>query len=240
MPGEAGIDRIVTIGSDVEDSRRNVELAASHPGVVFATVGVHPTSIHEVGSNWLAEIRDLAANHPVVAIGEIGLDFYHDPYDGTSVENWRSRQAEFFNQQLNLAEELHLPVVVHQRNCSDEVLEVIRPFSGRVPAVFHCFIGSIQDAMQLIELDFHVSFTGIATYRSAADVAETAKLVPLERMMVETDTPYLAPVPKRGKPNEPAFARHTAEFIAEQRGMTLEALAEATTKTAERFFGLNR
>ena len=194
---QAGVDRMISIGSDVDDSRRNVTLATEHQGVVFATVGVHPTSIHEVGDEWLAEIRKLAMNHPVVAIGEIGLDYHHDPYDGSSVESWRSRQADFFRKQLDLAVEQKLPAVIHQRSCSEEVLEVIRPYSGKIDAVFHCFIGSVEEAGELIDLGFHVSFTGIATYRSAADVAETARLVPLDRMMVETDTPYLAPTPKR-------------------------------------------
>ncbi len=236
---EAEVRRIVTIGTETRDSAENVELAANHEAV-FATVGVHPTSIHEVGENWADEVRNLAAKPKVVAIGEIGLDFHHPPQDGSDVADWRERQARFFREQLDLAIELGLPVVIHQRESSAEVLAVMREYSGRVRAVFHCFVGSISEAEELLGLGYHVSFTGVATYKSAAEVADCAARVPLERLMVETDCPYLAPVPKRGKRNEPAYVRHTAAFIAEQRGMSLADFAEATTATAEAFFGLGK
>lgn len=235
---EAGVGRIVTIGSDVADSAENVRLAGEFDEI-FATVGVHPTSIHEVQQEtWLDEIRALAAKPKVHAIGEIGLDFYHAPQDGSEEADWRSRQAEFFTKQLDLAVELELPVVVHQRECSAEVLEIIKPYSGKVRAVFHCFVDSLEQGRELIDLGFRVSFTGVATYKSAAEVADCAAALPLDRIMVETDSPYLAPVPMRGKRNEPALTRHTAEFIAARRGISLEEFAVATTKTAVEFFGL--
>ncbi|MEM7011170.1 MAG: TatD family hydrolase [Verrucomicrobiota bacterium] len=235
---EAGVQRVVTIGSDVEDSGVNVRLASEFQAI-FATVGVHPTSIHEVNpETYIDEIRELAGKPKVVAIGEIGLDYYHPPQDGSEEADWRGRQAEFFRRQLDLAVELGLPVVVHQRECYDDTLEIIRPYAGKMKSVFHCFINSVEQGQELIDLGFHVSFTGIATYKSAADVGEVAAQLPLDRMMVETDSPYLAPVPKRGKRNEPAFTRHTAEFIAEKRGISLEEFAEATTATAIDFFGL--
>ncbi|MFT5467661.1 MAG: TatD DNase family protein [Verrucomicrobiales bacterium] len=237
---DAGVGRIVTIGTDVEDSAENVRLAAEFSGV-YAAVGVHPTSIHEVPQEtWLDEIRALAAKPKVQAIGEIGLDFYHPPQDGSEVSDWRSRQADFFTKQLDLAVELDLPVVVHQRSCSAEVLEIIKPYSGKVRAVFHCFVDSAELGNELIDLGFHVSFTGVATYKSAPEVADCAAALPLDRIMVETDSPYLAPVPNRGKRNEPAFTRNTAEFIAARRGISLDEFAEATTATAVEFFGLNR
>ena len=234
----ADVGRVVTIGSDVEDSAENVRLAAEFDAI-YAAIGVHPTSIHEVEQEtWLAEIRRLSAAPKVVAIGEIGLDYYHPPQDGSEEADWRGRQADFFVRQLDLAIDVNLPTVIHQRACYDEVLEIIRPYAGKVRAVFHCFVNNAAQGKELIDLGFLVSFTGVATYKNAVDVAECATALPLDRMMVETDSPYLAPVPKRGKRNEPAFTRHTAEFIAERRGMSLEAFAEATTATAVEFFGL--
>lgn len=233
----AGVGRIITIGSDTEDSAENVRLAARFDPI-YATVGVHPTSIHEVPENWLDEIRRLAAQPKVQAIGEIGLDYFHPPKDGSDVVSWRARQADFFTRQLDLAIELSLPVVIHQRECSTEVLEIMRNYAGKIRAVFHCFTGSTEDGRGLLDLGFHVSFTGVTTFKSAANVAECAAALPLDRIMVETDSPYLAPVPFRGKRCEPAYVLHTAEFIAQQRGISLEAFAEATTATAVEFFEL--
>lgn len=235
---EAEVGRIISIGTDTEDSVENTNLAATHDAV-FATVGVHPTSVHEVGENWLNEIRDLTNKPKVVAIGEAGLDYFHPPRDGSPESDWRERQASFFRAQLDLAVETKLPIVIHQRESSHDVLQIMREYANKVRAVFHCFVGSAQEADELIHLGFHVSFTGVATYKNAPDVAECATKVPLERMMVETDSPYLAPVPKRGKSNEPAFVRHTAAFIAEKRGMSLADFAKATTETATEFFGLS-
>tara|TARA_R110002096_G_scaffold100173_2_gene221944 strand:+ start:6518 stop:7306 length:789 start_codon:yes stop_codon:yes gene_type:complete len=235
---EADVGRIITIGTDTEDSLENTRLAATHDSV-FATVGVHPTSVHEVGENWLSEIRELAAKPKVVAIGEAGLDYFHPPQDGSPEPEWRARQASFFRQQLDLAVELDLPIVIHQRESSEDVLAIMQDYVGKVRAVFHCYVGPVEEARELCDLGFHLSFTGVATYKNAAEVAECAAWVPLEKMMVETDSPFLAPVPKRGKTNEPSFVRHTAAFIAEKRGMTLAEFADATTKTAIDFFRLN-
>lgn len=230
-----GVTRIVSIGSDTEDSRENVALAAAHPGI-FAAAGVHPTSIHEVPPDWLDLIADLLDRPKVAALGEIGLDFYHPPRDGSSVADWRARQAEFFRRQLDLAVKKDFPVVIHQRNCAPEVLEAVRPYRGRLQAVFHCYAGSLSEAEELIRLGFHLSFTGVVTYPSARELAECAASLPLDRIMVETDAPYLTPVPHRGARNEPAYVRHTAAFLAQKRGISLEEFAQATNRTAMRFF----
>jgi len=229
------ITRIITIGCETEDSARNVELAAAHPEV-YATVGVHPTSIHEVSEDWRDTIRDLLGRDKVVALGEIGLDYHHPPSDGSSVESWRARQDSFFRSQLDLARELSVPVVIHQRDCAREVLDVIRPYAGSVEAVFHCFTGSAEEGRELLDLGFHLSFTGVVTYKSARDVADCAASLPLDRIMVETDAPYLTPVPHRGTRNEPAYVRHTAAFLADRRGVSLEEFARETSATARRFF----
>lgn len=230
-----GVTRIVTIGSDTEDSARNVELAAEFPGV-FAAVGVHPTSIHEVPENWLEIIRDLLDRPKVVALGEIGLDHYHPPQDGSPVADWRARQIHFFQAQLDLAAEKGFPVVIHQRDCAPDVLEIMRAYAGRLRAVFHCFTGSPAEAEELLHLGFHLSFTGVVTYSSAKALADCASVLPLDRIMVETDAPYLTPVPHRGTRNEPAYVRHTAAFLAQKRGISLEEFAAATTRTALGFF----
>lgn len=230
-----GVTRVVSIGSDTLDSTRNVELAAAHEGI-FAAAGVHPTSIHEVPGDWLAIIRALLDRPKVVALGEIGLDHYHPPQDGSSVADWRARQVHFFRSQLDLAVEKGFPVVIHQRECAPEVLEIMRAYAGRLSAVFHCFTGSRPEAEELIRLGFHLSFTGVVTYPSAATLAECASSLPLDRIMVETDAPYLTPVPHRGSRNEPAYVRHTAAFLAQKRGIPLEEFAAATTRTALRFF----
>ncbi len=235
---EAGVTQIVSIGTEPEDSARNVELAAENE-CVYATVGVHPCSVHEVGEDWLERLRQLSLSPKVVGLGEMGLDYYHPPQDGSEPEQWRALQATFFEAQLALAIERQLPVVIHQRESSADVLAIMKGVAGRVKAVFHCFVGTREEAEELIDLGFHVSFTGVVTYKSAAALADCASALPLERIMLETDSPYLAPVPLRGTRNEPANVRHTAEFLAARRGMSVEALAAATSATARCFFEIN-
>ena len=235
---EAGVTRIVSISSDLTDSRRNVEIAAEFPGV-HATVGVHPTSVHEEEEQGLiSDLTGLCRKPKIVAIGEIGLDFYHPPQDGSPEAEWRARQERFFRAQIDLAVALDLPVVIHQRNSIDAVAEVMADYAGRVRAVFHCFTGTIPEAQRILDHGHLISFTGIATYPKAVEVHEAIRWVPEDRFMVETDSPYLAPVPFRGKRCEPAYTRFTAERIAELRGTTLEAIAAITTANAMKFFRL--
>jgi TatD DNase family protein len=234
---EAGVGRIVTISCDEEDARDNLALASAHPGVC-ATVGVHPSYVHEVGDgDWLGRIAALARSPGVVAIGEIGLDFYHPPGDGSDTDAWRARQRSVFEAMLQLAAELGLPVVVHQRESGPAVLEVLAGFPG-VTAVLHCFTGGPQEAERALELGHFLSFTGVLTYPKAEEVRATAAMAPLDRIMLETDAPYLAPVPFRGKPCEPAMVRHTADRLAEIRGLTPQEIASATSANAEGFFRL--
>jgi len=233
----AGVSQIVSIGTEPEDSARNVALAAEHESI-FATVGVHPTSVHEAGPDWLDRIRDLAQRPKVVALGEMGLDYYHPPRDGSEPAQWRAMQRGFFEKQLELAVECNLPVVIHQRESADDVLAIMRGLAGRIRAVFHCFVGSRDQAIELLELGFLLSFTGVVTYKSASALADCTTDLPLDRIMVETDSPYLAPVPHRGGRNEPGFVRHTAEFLAARRGLTVEEFASATSATARRFFAM--
>ncbi len=235
---DAGVTRILSIASELDDSRRNVEIAAAHDGV-FATVGVHPTSVHEVTQEgWVDDLRGLSRRPKVQAIGEIGLDFYHPPQDGGPEDEWRARQERFFRAQLDLAVELDLPVVIHQRNSIEAVAEVMRDYAGKVTAVFHCYNGTPEQARPLLDQGHYLSFTGIVTFPKAVEVHESAKFVPEDRLMVETDSPYLAPVPHRGKRCEPAYTRETAVRIAELRGVSFEQIAAITSQNAERFFRL--
>jgi len=261
---EAGVTRIITIGTSVESSRRAVDLAEKYPNI-YAVIGVHPTYAEEAEENVIMPLRELAANPRVVAIGETGLDYHHLPSTDlakerkaqvfakalqTSTEDqieadihdgaYKSKQAALFEQQLDLAIGLGLNVVIHQRDAWDDTLEIMRPYAGKLRGVFHCFGGSLEQANEVVDLGHLVSFTGIVTFKNGAAVRDVAAQMPLWKFMVETDCPYLAPVPFRGKRCEPAHTRIVAETIAAARGISLEDVAEMTTQTAEEFFRFNR
>jgi TatD DNase family protein len=261
---EAGVTRIITIGTSIESSRRAVDLAEKYPNI-YAVIGVHPTYVEESGEDVITPLRELARNSRVVAIGETGLDYHSLPsaelskdrqtqvfaralqtstegqieadiHDGAD----KSKQASLFEQQLDLAVELGLNVVIHQRDAWDDTLAIIRPYSGKVRGVFHCFGGSLEQANEVIGLGHLVSFTGIVTFKNGGAVRDVATQIPLWKFMVETDCPYLAPVPFRGKRCEPAHTRIVAETIAAARGVSLQEVADMTTQTAEEFFRFKR
>ncbi len=259
---EAGVTRILTIGTSVESSRRAVELAEKYPNV-YAVIGVHPNAAEEVDDDVITPLRELAKSPRVAAIGETGLDYHYLPSAAVAKERTtqvisntlqaetdeqiesglhdgalKSKQASLFQQQLDLAAELKLNVVIHQRDAWDDTLEILREYGRQVSGVFHCFGGTQEQAEEVIALGHLVSFTGIVTFKNGAKVREVAAALSLGEFMVETDCPYLAPEPFRGKRCEPAHTRLVAESIAAARGMSLEELAEATTKTAEEFFRL--
>jgi TatD DNase family protein len=261
---EAGVTRIITIGTSIESSRRAVDLAEKYPNV-FAVIGVHPTYAERAEEDVTAPLRELGKNPRVVAIGETGLDYHRLPSVAAAKEKkvqvfsralqgeteeeieaqihdgaYKSKQASLFQQQLDLAIELGLNVVIHQRDAWNDTLEVMRPYSGKVRGVFHCFGGTIEQANEVLGLDHLVSFTGIVTFKNGANVRDVAARIPLDKFMVETDCPYLAPVPFRGKRCEPAYTRLVAEAIATARGVPLDEVARATTATAEAFFRFNR
>lgn len=236
---DAGVERIVTIGTSVESSHRAVELAERYP-MVYAVVGVHPTTADEAPAETGTALRELAGHSRVCGIGETGLDYHRPPEGEEAVAAYKARQAEVLRQQLDLAAELGLNVVIHQRDAWEDTLEILRPYSGRLRGVFHCFGGTPAQAEEVLALGHLVSFTGIATFKNGATVRETAAAVPADRFMVETDCPYLAPVPYRGKRCEPAYTRETAVVVAMTRGLSLEELAVQTTANAEAFFRFNR
>lgn len=253
---EAGVKRIITIGTGVESSRRAVALAEQFPQV-FAVVGLHPTNVEEEAGDWLDVLRGLAAHPKVVAIGETGLDYHHLPSEKLSSAPavsalqaemtqdteaaimdgaYKAAQAEAFSAQLDLAAEAGLNVVIHQRAAWDDTISLLRPFTGRVRGVFHCFGNTLEQAQEILALGHCVSFTGIVTFKNAQLVREVAAAVPLEALMVETDCPYLAPVPHRGQRCEPAHTRLVAAKIAELRGLSIADFAAATEANVRSFF----
>ena len=260
---QAGVTRIITIGTSVDSSRRAVDLAEKYPNV-FAVIGVHPTYAHEAGDDVFTPLRELAKNPRVVAIGEIGLDYHHLPslevnkrkdvqvFNALQSETeeqieasiqdgaYKTKQAELFEQLLDLAVELKFNVVIHQRDAWDDTLEILREYGRQVSGVFHCFGGTFEQANEVLGLGHLVSFTGIVTFKNGKQVRDVAAKVPLDSFMVETDCPYLAPVPFRGKRCEPAYTRVVAEEIARARGVSLEEIASATTATAQEFFRFDR
>ncbi len=260
--GEAGVTRIISIGTGIESSRRAVALTERFPNL-YAVIGIHPTNVIEEGLDFLPALRELALHPKVVAIGETGIDYHHVPEElqppkVASVDSallaqssgdqerliaegaWKASQADAFRMQLDLAVELGLNVVIHQRSSWSDTLEVLRDYTGKVRGVFHCFGGTPEEAAEVASLGHLVSFTGIITFKNAEQVRETAAAVALDGYMVETDCPYLAPVPHRGKRAEPAHTRLVAETVAKVRGISLEEVAVQTTRTAEGFFRFNR
>lgn len=260
---DAGVTRIITIGTSIESSRRAVELAEKYSNI-YAVIGVHPTVDDGLIDDVALPLRELARSNRVVAIGETGLDYHYLPsvearkqksvqvfnalgseteeQVEASIEDGahKSRQAQLFEQQLDLAVELGLNVVVHQRDAWADTLAIMQPYSGKLRGVFHCFGGTREQADEVLADNHLVSFTGIVTFKNGASVRAVAAALPLDSFMVETDCPYLAPTPYRGKRAEPAHTRIVAEWIATARGISLEELARATTATAEGFFRFNR
>ena len=236
---DAGISRIVTIGTELESSRRAIDLAKRFDGV-FAAVGWHPNDCAAAPDDVRVELERLAKAPKVVAIGEIGIDHYRLPStrggSAAADEAFKARQASLFRQQLEVAAQLGLNVVVHQRASFEACIEVFEPFADRVRGVFHCFVNDPAAARRVIDLGSLVSFTGVCTFKNAGDVRESLASVPLDKLMLETDAPFLAPVPYRGKRCEPAYVREISQVAAETRRIGLEELAEATGATARDFF----
>jgi TatD DNase family protein len=225
-----GVVRIVTIGIDLASSRKAIEIANKYD-FIYATVGYHPHNANEAEVKDLEKLRALVSEPKVVAWGEIGLDFFrrHSPPD---------KQIEAFERQLDMACDLDLPVIIHDRDAHSDLLRILRTRKRQHRGVIHCFSGNYDLAMALIELGFYISFPGTVTYKNAVDTQTAASRIPLDRLLVETDCPYLTPVPFRGKRNEPLYVTHTAEKIARLRQLEFEQLAEATSANTMQLFNL--
>jgi TatD DNase family protein len=236
---DAGVTEIISIGTRLDSSARAVELAENFPNI-RATVGIHPGEVDSAPYDAVERLRLHAQNSRVVAIGEIGLDYHRLPADPAEAEANKRRQAVFFRRQLELTAELGLNAVIHQRDSWEDTLRILANFTGKVRGVFHCFGGTIEQAREVVALGHLVSFTGIVTFKNAKQVQETARALEAGQFMVETDCPYLAPAPDRGKRCEPAHTRRVAEQIAQLRGVSLEEIAMRTTETAREFFRFAR
>jgi TatD DNase family protein len=227
----AGVEKIIAVGGagDMSSNTEAVVLADSFPNI-YATVGMHPHDAKDVGADELARLKELAAHPKVVAVGETGLDYYynHSP---------RDVQRRVFTQFIHMARETDLPIVVHERDAAQEAAELLRgEGSEKLRGVIHCFTGNYEAACAYLELGFYLSFTGIITFKNADPLRDVVRKVPLERMFVETDSPYLTPVPHRGTRNEPAHVRWVAETIAKVKGIDFEEVAETTTRNVRNLF----
>jgi TatD DNase family protein len=236
----AGITRIITIGTDLESSARAIKLSEQYSSV-FAAVGWHPTNALKAPDDLRPELRRLASHPKVVAIGETGLDYHRPPGDEPEAnraagEDHKESQARIFQQQLEIAAEFGLNCVVHQRDAFEDTLAQMLPFAGRVRGVFHCFVDDAEAMRRVLAMGSLVSFTGIVTFKNAQGVRGTVAATPPGRFMLETDAPYLAPVPHRGQRCEPAYVADIARVVAELRGCTSEELSDQTCAAAREFF----
>jgi len=225
-----GISHMVAIGIDVKSSEAALSLAREYP-FISATVGCHPHDADQCNPKELQKLASLALEPEVVAWGEIGLDYYRN-YSG------KEKQRKIFKEQLDLAHANNLPVIIHDREAHEEVYALLKKM-GEGKGVIHCFSGDRDLAEAFIDLGYYISIPGTVTYKNARLVREVAAAIPLDRMLVETDAPFLAPVPKRGKRNEPGFVIHTAREIALLRDIPFEAVAKQTTENARALFGLS-
>ena len=239
---KAGVRAMVNVGASLASSQAAVTLAEAYPPV-YAAVGVHPHDAKTLTGEMLEELRALASHPKVVAIGEIGLDFYRDLSP-------RDKQRQAFKQQLALAKEVGKPVVIHDRDAHSEVMAILlhwacpersrRVEGGHQPAgVLHCFSGGLAMAQEAIELGFYISIAGPVTFRNAQHLRELVRQLPLEKLLIETDCPYLTPHPHRGKRNEPAYVKLVAQEVANTKGLSLEEVARITSDNAQALFALN-
>jgi len=227
----AGVRSMIVVGTNAPTSRKCVEIAARNEGV-FAAVGIQPNYAHEATDEDFSEILRLTEDEHVVALGETGLDRYWDfaPFPV---------QQEYFERHMELSQRAGLPFIVHMRDCDADVLEMLRAAAERGPlaGVMHSFTGTAETAAECVKLGMHISFAGMVTYKKSDELRAIAKQVPADRLLIETDCPYLSPHPKRGhRPNEPALIEHTARCLAEVRGDTIEELAVRTTENARNLF----
>ncbi len=232
---EAGVEAFITIGCDLTTSRAAVDLADRHDHI-YATVGVHPHEVKHIEESWYQELAELAKHPKVVGYGEIGLDFHYD-------HSPRDTQRQTFREQIQLAQQLQLPIVIHTREAQEDTIMILQEeHASQVGGVFHCFSGDAWLAKEALDLGFYLSFSGIITFNSASQLRDIVQTVPDDRLLIETDAPYLTPVPFRGKRNESAYVKKVAEKIAEVKlgpsPSAFEHIANITTANAKILFKL--
>ena len=223
-------EKIVTLGCDPEKSRFSLELAEKYENL-YAAVGVHPENCGDVSDDYLTVLEKLARHPKAVAVGEIGLDYHWEGYD-------RDRQIRFFREQLELARKLDMPVCVHSRDCTKDMLGILREYKPE--GVMHCFSGSVEVAREILSFGMMISFTGLLTFKNAKKAAEACAYIPLDRIMLETDSPYMTPVPRRGERNDSGNLIFTAQKLAEIKGIDTEEAVRICNENAERFFRFGR
>ena len=228
---DAGVNRCILAGSDMETSEQIVALTKEHAHV-YGVVGIHPHDAKTWTDDCAQRIADWTKEERIVGVGEIGLDYYYD-------HSPRDVQKEVFVKQLLLARQLDMPAVFHVRDAHGDVLDLLRANRSQLPAgVVHCYSGSVESAREYLDMGFYISFAGPITFKNANKLLDVAKYVPQDRILVETDSPYLAPVPMRGRRNEPTFVQYVAQTVAELRGISAEEMAQAAFENTCRLFGI--
>lgn len=225
-----GIDKIIVPSAYPSDMEQVMELINKYDNV-YGMLGVHPSEVKDWNDSLTEKIKEYSKNKKIVAIGEIGLDYYWD-------KSFNDLQKEVFIKQIKLANELGLPVDIHDREAHKDTFDIIKEHNRGSKVVMHCFSGNVEFAKECVKAGFYLGIGGVVTFKNAIKMKEVAKKIPLENIILETDAPYLTPVPFRGKENQPAYVKYVAEEIAHLRGITVEEVAEITTQTAERVFNL--
>jgi TatD DNase family protein len=232
---EAGCERIINIGCTLPRCEKSIELARRYD-FVYATVGIHPSDVVSTPEDYLDKLRDMTKYEKVVAIGEIGLDY--TVFEGETPD--KARQERFFTEQIALARELSLPIIIHSRDATEDTLRILKSEweKGPVQGVMHCYSYSAETAKIVLDMGLHISFTGVLTFKNAKKAVEALKVVPLRRLLTETDAPYMSPEPERGKRNDSGKIKYIIEKIAEIKGVDSAAVAAETVKNAQNLFNL--
>lgn len=226
---DKGIELVMLAASDMRDSLANSELAAKYD-YVYASAGIHPESVDDTPTDYLDRLREIIASNPKVrAVGEIGLDYHYDDYD-------REKQIRFFREQLELAAELDMPVIVHSRNATEDTIEILKEYRPR--GVVHCFSGSAETAKEVIKLGMYIGFTGVLTFKNAKKALKALAEVPIDRLLMETDCPYMAPEPFRGRRSDSSMIAYTAAKAAEVKGIPVEELIDITCRNGMKMYGI--
>ncbi|MGJ8655328.1 MAG: TatD family hydrolase [Akkermansiaceae bacterium] len=236
------IHRLITLATSLDDLEPNLHLAKTYPQI-HAAIAIHPCDVHNTPDHYLTTLQEKVTHPKICAIGETGLDYFHPAPQGWTEENYHARQRQFLHQHFQLAAEHNKNIVIHTRDKTGhasltDAVEIYRQYADKVTAVFHCFLGPWENAHHILDLGGYLSYTGITTFKKATITLEAAVKTPSDRIMVETDSPYLAPTPHRGKRNEPAYTLHTATHIAAARGIPLEEFAHITEQNVNTFFKL--
>ena len=226
---DKGIELVMLAASDMRDSLANSELAAKYD-YVYASAGIHPESVDDTPTDYLDRLREIIASNPKVrAVGEIGLDYHYDDYD-------REKQIRVFREQLELAAELDMPVIVHSRNATEDTIEILKEYRPR--GVVHCFSGSAETAKEVIKLGMYIGFTGVLTFKNAKKALKALAEVPIDRLLMETDCPYMAPEPFRGRRSDSSMIAYTAAKAAEVKGIPVEELIDITCRNGMKMYGI--